>query len=141
MVRLTGVQRTGRACAVPTHDEASAPSRPSPGRVESLQRNRRHAVLFHNAIRPLAYLPPDGNLADPPTCTSPGDASMDIDENLHRPEESGSADVTLVGRGVTVTASGELSSTRGGGVRPGGCASEGVVPPGGGGEAYWVGGG
>jgi len=33
------------------------------------------------------------------------------DQNLDRPEESGSADVTLISRGVTVTACVELSST------------------------------
>ena len=34
-----------------------------------------------------------------------------LDQNLDRPEESGSADVTLVTRGVTVTACVEVSST------------------------------
>ena len=34
-----------------------------------------------------------------------------LDQNLDRPEESSSADVTLVTRGVTVTACVEVSST------------------------------
>lgn len=65
---------------------------------------------------------------------------MDIDENLHRPEESGSADVTLVSRGVTVTASVEVSSTGLVVVRPAGDPSDGEIQPGDPVELYWIGG-
>jgi PilZ domain len=63
-----------------------------------------------------------------------------IDENLHRPEESGSADVTLVARGVTVTASVEVSSTGLVVVRPATALAEGKLEPGEAVELYWVGG-
>jgi hypothetical protein len=65
---------------------------------------------------------------------------MDIDENLHRPEESGSADVTLVSRGLTVTASVEVSSTGLVVVRPAGDPSDGEIQPGDPVELYWIGG-
>lgn len=65
---------------------------------------------------------------------------MDIDENLHRPEVSGSADVTLVARGVTVTASVEVSSTGLVVVRPIGPAAGNRIEPGEQVELYWVGG-
>lgn len=65
---------------------------------------------------------------------------MDIDPNLDRPEESGSADVTLVTRGVTVTAAVELSSTGVVVVRPGGDQSASEIQPGDPVELYWVGG-
>jgi hypothetical protein len=65
---------------------------------------------------------------------------MYIDENLHRPEESGSADVTLVARGVTVTASVDVSSTGLVVVRPGSGWSPDEIQPGDRVELYWVGG-
>ena len=65
---------------------------------------------------------------------------MDIDPNLDRPEESGSADVTLVTRGVTVTASVELSSTGVVVVRPAGDQSASEIQAGDPVELYWVGG-
>lgn len=65
---------------------------------------------------------------------------MDIDENLHRPEESGSADVTLVSRGLTVTASVEVSSTGLVVVRPAGDPSDGDIQSGDPVELYWIGG-
>jgi hypothetical protein len=65
---------------------------------------------------------------------------MDIDENLHRPEESGSADVTLLARGVTVTASVEESSTGLVVVRPDPSRPEDEIQPGDRVELYWVGG-
>ena len=63
-----------------------------------------------------------------------------IDENLHRPEETGSADVTLVTRGITVTASVEVSSTGLVVVRPAGEPSADEIQPGDPVELYWVGG-
>jgi hypothetical protein len=63
-----------------------------------------------------------------------------IDENLHRPEETGSADVTLVTRGITVTASVEVSSTGLVVVRPAGETSADEIQPGDPVELYWVGG-
>jgi hypothetical protein len=86
------------------------------------------------------YLPPDGDEADSPECMSHGGASLDIDENLHRPEESGSADVTLVALGVTVTASVEISSTGLVVVRPAGPGAEDAIAPGEAVELYWIGG-
>ena len=65
---------------------------------------------------------------------------MDIVENLHRPEESGSADVTLLARGVTVTASVEVSSTGLVVVRPATDRPLGEIQTGDGVELYWVGG-
>ena len=65
---------------------------------------------------------------------------MDIDENLHRPEESGSADVTLLTRGVTVTASVEVSSTGLVIVRPSPDPPLGEINAGDRVELYWVGG-
>lgn len=63
-----------------------------------------------------------------------------IDENLHRPEETGSADVTLVTRGITVTASVEVSSTGLVVVRPAGEPPADDIKPGDKVELYWVGG-
>jgi hypothetical protein len=65
---------------------------------------------------------------------------MDFDENLHRPEESGSADVTLLARGVTVTASVEISSTGLVVVRPDPDRPVDEIQPGDRVEIYWVGG-
>ena len=65
---------------------------------------------------------------------------MDIDENLHRPEESGSADVTLLARGVTVTASVEVSSTGLVVVRPDPTRPQDEIQAGDRVELYWVGG-
>jgi hypothetical protein len=65
---------------------------------------------------------------------------MDIDENLHRPEESGSADVTLLARGVTVTASVDMSSTGLVVVRPSTDRPLEEIQPGDRVELYWVGG-
>jgi hypothetical protein len=65
---------------------------------------------------------------------------MDIDENLHRPEESGSADVTLLARGVTVTASVDVSSTGLVVVRPSTDRPLEEIQPGDRVELYWVGG-
>jgi hypothetical protein len=65
---------------------------------------------------------------------------MDIDENLHRPEESGSADVTLLARGVTVTASVEESSTGLVIVRPDPSRPQDEIQTGDRVELYWVGG-
>jgi hypothetical protein len=62
------------------------------------------------------------------------------DQNLDRPEESGSADVTLVTRGVTVTASVEVSSTGLVVVRPQGDQSACDLQPGESVELYWIGG-
>ena len=65
---------------------------------------------------------------------------MEIDENLHRPEESSSADVTLVAHGVTVTASVEMSSTGLVVVRPSPDRPPGEIQTGDNVELYWVGG-
>ena len=65
---------------------------------------------------------------------------MEIDENLHRPEESGSADVTLLARGVTVTASVEVSSTGLVVVRPDPEFPQDDLQLGDRVELYWVGG-
>ena len=65
---------------------------------------------------------------------------MEIDENLHRPEESGSADVTLLARGVTVTASVEVSSTGLVVVRPDPERPQDDLQLGDRVELYWVGG-
>ena len=65
---------------------------------------------------------------------------MDIDENLHRPEESGSADVTLLTRGVTVTASVEVSSTGLVVVRPSPERPLDEISAGDRVELYWIGG-
>jgi|tagenome__1003787_1003787.scaffolds.fasta_scaffold20894392_2 hypothetical protein len=65
---------------------------------------------------------------------------MDIDENLHRPEESGSADVTLLARGITVTASVDVSSTGLVVVRPATDRPLGEIQTGDRVELYWVGG-
>ncbi|MET0763990.1 MAG: PilZ domain-containing protein [Blastococcus sp.] len=65
---------------------------------------------------------------------------MDIDENLHRPEESGSADVTLLSRGVTVTASVDVSSTELVVVRPATDRPLEKIQTGDRVELYWVGG-
>jgi hypothetical protein len=65
---------------------------------------------------------------------------MDIDENLHRPEESGSADVTLLARGVTVTACVEVSSTGLVVVRPEPDRPQDEIQPGDRVELYWIGG-
>ena len=64
------------------------------------------------------------------------------DQNLDRPEESGSADVTLISRGVTVTACVELSSTGLVVVRPSvdTPTNANSVQPGDAVELYWVGG-
>jgi hypothetical protein len=64
------------------------------------------------------------------------------DQNLDRPEESGSADVTLVSRGITVTACVEVSSTGVVVVRPsaGGPADRDTIQIGDPVELYWVGG-
>jgi hypothetical protein len=66
-----------------------------------------------------------------------------IDEHVHRPEESGSTDVTLISRGVTVTAQVEVSDVYLVVVRPTGggpgwetAAIESGEPV----ELYWVGG-
>ena len=64
----------------------------------------------------------------------------EIDQNLDRPEESGFADVTLVTRGVTVTASVEVSDTSVVIVRPQGDQSTCDLEPGESVELYWVGG-
>ncbi|UOY03871.1 PilZ domain-containing protein [Blastococcus sp. PRF04-17] len=64
----------------------------------------------------------------------------EIDQHLDRPEESGFADVTLVTRGVTVTASVELSETSVVIVRPQGDQSACGLQPGETVELYWVGG-
>jgi hypothetical protein len=63
-----------------------------------------------------------------------------LDQNLDRPEESGSADVTLVARGVTFTASVEVSSTGVVVVRPIGDLTDAALQPGDAVELYWVGG-
>jgi hypothetical protein len=63
-----------------------------------------------------------------------------LDQNIDRPEESGSADVTLVAHGVTVTASVELSSTGVVVVRPIGDLSDAQIEAGDTVELYWVGG-
>jgi hypothetical protein len=65
---------------------------------------------------------------------------MDIDENLHRPEESGSADVTLLTRGVTVTAAVDVSSTGLVVVRPATDRPLDEIQTGDRVELYWVGG-
>jgi hypothetical protein len=65
---------------------------------------------------------------------------MDIDENLHRPEESGSADVTLLARGVTVTASVDVSSSGLVVVRPSTDRPLDEIQTGDRVELYWVGG-
>lgn len=65
---------------------------------------------------------------------------MEIDENLHRPEESGSADVTLLTRGVTVTASVEESGTGLVIVRPDPGRPQDEIHPGDRVELYWIGG-
>ena len=65
-----------------------------------------------------------------------------IDENLDRPEESGSADVTLVSRGITVPVCVEVSSTGLVVVRPSGDAppNRDSIELGDAVELYWVGG-
>jgi len=65
-----------------------------------------------------------------------------MDQNLDRPEESSFADVTLVTRGVTVTASVEVSSTGLVVVRPSadGPPDAGTIQAGDPVEIYWVGG-
>lgn len=65
-----------------------------------------------------------------------------IDQNLDRPEESGSADVTLVSRGITVPVCVEVSSTGVVVVRPSGGAppSRDTIALGDAVELYWVGG-
>ena len=65
-----------------------------------------------------------------------------LDENLDRPEESGFADVTLVTRGLTVTASVEVSSTGLVVVRPSteGPARTDAIQVGDPVELYWIGG-
>jgi hypothetical protein len=64
-----------------------------------------------------------------------------LDQNLDRPEESGSADVTLVTRGVTVTAGVEISSTALVVVRPSiGPPRTDTVQVGDPVELYWIGG-
>jgi PilZ domain len=65
-----------------------------------------------------------------------------IDQNLDRPEESGSADVTLVTRGITVTACVEVSSTGVVVVRPSadGPTERDSIQVGDPVELYWVGG-
>jgi hypothetical protein len=65
-----------------------------------------------------------------------------LDENLDRPEESGFADVTLVSKGITVTASVEVSSTGLVVVRPsaGGPHHQNAIQIGDAVELYWVGG-
>jgi hypothetical protein len=63
-----------------------------------------------------------------------------LDQNIDRPEESGSADVTLVAHGVTVTASVEVSSTGVVVVRPIGNVADAQIEPGDTVELYWVGG-
>src|SRR3954465_13159931 len=68
------------------------------------------------------------------------DMDREPEQNLDRPEESGSADVTLVTRGVTVTASVEVSGTGMVVVRPAGDVSQWGIEPGDPGELYWVGG-
>jgi hypothetical protein len=65
---------------------------------------------------------------------------IEIDPNLDRPEESGFADVTLVTRGVTVTASVELADAYVVIVRPQGDQSSCHLQPGESVELYWVGG-
>ena len=65
-----------------------------------------------------------------------------LDQNLDRPEESGFADVTLVSKGITVTASVEVSSTGLVVVRP---SAEGpprtdAIAVGDSVELYWIGG-
>ncbi|MGZ4648888.1 MAG: PilZ domain-containing protein, partial [Blastococcus sp.] len=65
---------------------------------------------------------------------------MDIDENLHRPEESGAADVTLLARGVTVTASVDISSSGLVVVRPSTDRPLDEIQTGDRVELYWVGG-
>jgi len=62
------------------------------------------------------------------------------EQNLDRPEESGVADVTLVTRGVTVTASVEVSSTGVVVVRPAGDVSRCEIERGEPVELYWIGG-
>jgi PilZ domain len=68
------------------------------------------------------------------------DRDREPEQNLDRPEESGSADVTLVTRGVTVTASVEVSSTGVVVVRPVGDVSQCEIQPGDLVELYWIGG-
>jgi hypothetical protein len=65
-----------------------------------------------------------------------------LDENLDRPEESGFADVTLVSKGITVTASVEVSSTGLVVVRPSadGPPHKDAIMIGDAVELYWVGG-
>jgi hypothetical protein len=66
-----------------------------------------------------------------------------LDQNLDRPDESGSADVTLISRGVTVTAQVEVSETNVVVVRPtgGGPGWESAeIESGDAIELYWVGG-
>ena len=65
---------------------------------------------------------------------------IEIDPNLDRPEESGFADVTLVTRGVTVTASVEVADAYVVIVRPQGDQSASGLQPGDPVELYWVGG-
>jgi hypothetical protein len=65
-----------------------------------------------------------------------------IDQNLDRPEESTATDITLVMRGVTVTACVEVSSTSLVVVRPSddGSANTDVIQVGDPVELYWIGG-
>jgi hypothetical protein len=65
-----------------------------------------------------------------------------LDQNLDRPEESGFADVTLVSKGITVTASVEVSSTGLVVVRPSadGPPTDEAIQVGDSVELYWIGG-
>ena len=65
-----------------------------------------------------------------------------LDQNLDRPEESGFADVTLVSKGITVTASVEVSSTGLVVVRPSaeGPPRDEAIQVGDTVELYWIGG-
>jgi hypothetical protein len=67
----------------------------------------------------------------------------DVDRYVNRPEESASADVTVISRGITITAQVEVSDTyvvvvRPTGGRPGWDSAE--IQPGDAIELYWVGG-
>ena len=90
------------------------------------------------------YLPPNAAHAERNCGTArPGDDRPDLDRFVDRPEESASADVTLISRGVTVTAHVEVSDTYLVVVRPtGGGARVGQRRIGSGDavELYWVGG-
>src|SRR4051794_9560026 len=105
MVRLTRVQGTAPPSMARAVD----------GSTLSTRRFFRHAGREATVVRRMLLPSAGRRRRRSPTLTQRGGARMDMDrepdENLDRPEERGSADVTLVTRGVTVTASVEVSST------------------------------